>query len=297
VESTITIQQVADWARTFPSVVPTLGVAGLGAQPALTIAQNSLQVILGPSMNWKWNRLAVPQFYSGAYQQDYSSSITNLAWLESGVRILYRPSPPPEIFPVACVKDLPILGTQDYAHAVCTLPNSLAQAGTWAANTAYTNPAGLTSIPNCPINQIRDSNGNLQIITTYGTSGATQPVWSTTIGGTTVDGTVVWTMLDPNGITFRFDCQLPPNAMMWSYSLFYQAKPAKYTALSDVIGIPDELAYVFNEVFLAQCFRQSGDPRWPQQEQNAMLKIAEALGSADREPDWYGMTPDIMIIG
>jgi hypothetical protein len=38
-----------------------------------------------------------------------------------------------------------------------------------------------------------DTNGNVQTVTTAGTSGATQPVWSTTSGGTTTDGTVTWT--------------------------------------------------------------------------------------------------------
>ena len=41
---------------------------------------------------------------------------------------------------------------------------------------------------------IVDSNYNLQEVTTAGTSGATVPSWNTTIGGTTTDGTVTWTM-------------------------------------------------------------------------------------------------------
>jgi hypothetical protein len=50
----------------------------------------------------------------------------------------------------------------------------------WAANTAYTSA------------RILDSNGNVEIVGTAGTSGATTPAWSTTPGGTTVDGTVSW---------------------------------------------------------------------------------------------------------
>lgn len=41
---------------------------------------------------------------------------------------------------------------------------------------------------------IVDSNGNLQKVTTNGTSGATQPSWATNVGAVTTDGTVVWTM-------------------------------------------------------------------------------------------------------
>jgi hypothetical protein len=44
---------------------------------------------------------------------------------------------------------------------------------------------------------IVDSNGNTQRVTTAGTSGATAPAWSTTVGGTTADGagSLVWTCI------------------------------------------------------------------------------------------------------
>jgi hypothetical protein len=49
-------------------------------------------------------------------------------------------------------------------------------------------------------NQIIDSNGNLQQVTTPGTSGGTAPVWATSQGSTTADGaTLVWTMQAPSG--------------------------------------------------------------------------------------------------
>lgn len=40
----------------------------------------------------------------------------------------------------------------------------------------------------------KDSNGNMQTVTTGGTSSGSEPVWSTTVGGTTTDNTVIWTM-------------------------------------------------------------------------------------------------------
>ncbi len=44
---------------------------------------------------------------------------------------------------------------------------------------------------------IMDSLGNIQAVTTGGTSGATAPVWNPTSGKTTTDGTVTWTNLGP----------------------------------------------------------------------------------------------------
>lgn len=54
----------------------------------------------------------------------------------------------------------------------------------WAALTTYT------------LGQIRKpvAGGNyFYIVTTAGTSGISEPAWGTTVGGTTADGTVVWT--------------------------------------------------------------------------------------------------------
>jgi hypothetical protein len=62
--------------------------------------------------------------------------------------------------------------------------------GAWAASTAYT--AGQTAL---------DSNNNVQICSTAGTSGSAAPTWATGIGQTTADGaTLVWTLAGPSWV-------------------------------------------------------------------------------------------------
>jgi len=51
----------------------------------------------------------------------------------------------------------------------------------WVANHTYAVPS-----------QILDPNGNVEVVITAGTAGGTTPAWSTTVGGTTQDGTVTW---------------------------------------------------------------------------------------------------------
>ncbi len=53
----------------------------------------------------------------------------------------------------------------------------------WLANTYYA-PSFV---------QITDTNNNIQALTTSGTTGGSQPTWNVTTGGTTTDGSAVWT--------------------------------------------------------------------------------------------------------
>jgi hypothetical protein len=65
--------------------------------------------------------------------------------------------------------------------------NPASPTGTWAALHTY---LGTT-------NRILDSNGNVEISTTPGLSGALEPPWNATLGGTTNDGIVIWTNAGP----------------------------------------------------------------------------------------------------
>jgi hypothetical protein len=58
-----------------------------------------------------------------------------------------------------------------------------------AAAQAVWSAGHLYAVPN----RILDGNGNIEVATIAGTTGGTVPTWSTTPGGTTLDGTVTWT--------------------------------------------------------------------------------------------------------
>lgn len=80
------------------------------------------------------------------------------------------------------------------------------QAGTWAASTIF------FSDPGQGVAVILDSNGNLQWVSSGsgGTSGSSEPTWSTSVGTTTADGALTWTCLGPgapvstNSIQYAF---------------------------------------------------------------------------------------------
>lgn len=104
---------------------------------------------------------------------------------------------------------------------------------TWAAGTSYT-PALAYSIGNIvqPGFTLIDSNGNLQVLTTAGTSGGVQPTWASSYGTTTTDNTAVWTCygspLQTWGIVAPSTAPSPVNASLpnppdplWLANTFY----------------------------------------------------------------------------
>lgn len=99
----------------------------------------------------------------------------------------------------------------------------------WIANTFYS-----TSLA------VHDPNTNIQLLTTAGVTGAVQPVWNTVLGGTTADGTAVWTLVNIG------DARLPGTA---------------YALGALVEGDNASIAYFFKAVGAG--VSGGGTPSWP----------------------------------
>jgi hypothetical protein len=102
--------------------------------------------------------------------------------------------------------------------------------GAWQASHAYTLGA-----------LIGDANVNIQKVTTAGTSGAVEPAWNATVGGTTTDGTVTWTNQGPN---YGGDDFNNPQALV----SFFDCEPLRFTG---DFRIPFA-TYQENELILAE---------------------------------------------
>lgn len=76
-----------------------------------------------------------------------------------------------------------------YVGLLC-VPNGGSTPGVWAASTAYA--SGDYVIPTT-FDSISGQQGKIFKCTTAGTSGASQPTWPTSEGGTVTDGTITWT--------------------------------------------------------------------------------------------------------
>jgi len=84
--STVTLQTVTDWARTYTKLIPIIGVGGFANEPALSICNNVMQAFLSRPYAWPFNRktLATPVDTVNK-QQDYTlTGVADIGWIERG---------------------------------------------------------------------------------------------------------------------------------------------------------------------------------------------------------------------
>lgn len=292
--STIKISDIVTQIRAYPAVHPVLGTSP-GLEPALSIANDVIQKMLAQSLPWKFNRALVAPFLTVALQQDYITSVTDLAWLEQGWRIdINNTSTPQPVFSEETVRDLQQTWWQSIPFQMSWIPNSLAIYGTWQKNTSYPTGRGASSTPTSPVQQFIDANGNFLFVSINGTSGNVQPSLpaGSAAGTTVVDNTVTWTVADPNGVAMRLAPLPATSGLVWEIHPVYQKKPPIKTLLSQTISpIPDEFGYLFRQGFLAMCLIHAGNKEGRESFAMWQEDLTTALRSADRERDQICMYP------
>lgn len=323
--STVSLQNVIDDAFRFGDLKPVLQTGGSSMEPALTIANIVMAELCSRQYNWKWNSFLVTPFQTISWQNDYAvPGITTLGWLENGVVIDINSSQiPKRKFKLEVVKDLqPTSDSYGRPFQVCWLKNALLQYGTWGTglnvpntnytgqtnpgpNVVYTQPLGAATTPSNPITQIKDPNGNYQVLTTYGTCGGSAPSWpaaSASAGTTTNDGTCVWTVIDPYGQGFRLQMIPAQAGVVWQVLLRAQNIPVRFTSLAQFLDpLPDDFSQYFMQGFRAYCYQRSPEDKVRAKfdtEYKLWLKaLVDAQRQDDQEVDSWGAYPSTDFLG
>lgn len=306
--STYTVQMLVNYGRVFPWTTPVLSVPGFSGEPAISFADDIAKKIMAKANPWKWNDIPAPTFYTQPYQQDYPTSISQnyMGWLRNCtmIDINNASQEPPVQPPITCVQELLPTSSCGNPTKICWISNALAIKGTWPGpGVTYTNPLYILGggPGQNPLTAIKDANGNIQVITGYGVTGTGQPTWpgaGADAGVTTQDGSVVWTVQDPNGVAFRLDRLATFGSQVWQMVPVYQQKPPNITSLGQTFApIPDDLTYLIKQGFLAYCYSQIDSAKF--QEQYAIWEenIKIAMGASDREEQEFGFYPDAPIQG
>lgn len=342
--STIRLQAVVDDASTLGDVAPSLATGGLSQQPALSIANDVMQALIngGPNgrpYNWKFNRYNLPVFYTNSLQQDYFiPGLVNIGWLESAWAVnINQTSVPKQKLPLEIDKDVLVTYQQGtYQAKISWLPNNMLTVGTWGQvplgptsgnstgdttdagpgltgqqnpgpNVIYTNPVGSLVTPYNATTAIKDPNGNLWCLTTFGICGSTQPAWPSNptyptirnpnIQPTTVtDGSCVWTAINPFGQGIRLSPIPPQSGVVWAIQVVGQmVAPRFFNTQQNLNPLPDTMEWAFKQGFFTECYRRSPDPKvrakYPQERQLWLEALDNAVRQYDREPDDFGFYP------
>ena len=255
---TVTVQHLGNQLRANPEFYNVLGgAAGWAQEPLLTLSNEIMSRILAENMPWKWNRHLIPPFLTVSLQQDYCTQITDVGWLENGWLVDINNSTsnsngaPKPLRSLNVVRDMLWTSAQAVPFDVSFIPNYQASLGLWQASTAYSCGYGVSMTPKSPIQQFADVNGNILYIDStnlglniespgytgttlvppgvfpYGVSGSTQPAAppNATPGSMVQDGTVVWTVADPQGFALRVSPLPALNGLTWYVVVQYQSAP------------------------------------------------------------------------
>lgn len=312
--SSITLQSVVDTVRAMPDLSPQLSVGGMSQQPALSIANHVITDMVSPTMNWKWNRMLAPVFYTNSMQQDYAiPGLVKLGWIESAFLIdINNTAIPRPLWAMEAVRDLgPTSWMYGRVGQVCWLNNSLLLYGTWAPSATFAAILGTSANPGTPLTQIQDPNGNLWVLTNNltnsVTTGGSQPSWPASptfptpqnpsgVATTVNDGTAIWTAVNPSGQGFRVFPLPPVNGLYFEVHVIGQMRPPRFTVMSQTLEpIPDDYADHFEHGFVAHAYRFSKDPKIRAKFGDEFKlwtdSMAEAQRKAGREKEEAGFYP------
>ncbi len=337
--SSTTVGSIVGYAKTFPDLAAIIQTtaAGSSLQPALTIANDVMIEMLAPAFNWKYNRFLLPLLYTNSFQQDYALNVVNLGWLEHGFFVdINNTAYPLPVWPLEVVKDLERTSTQyGIPGQASWLPNDQLFYATWGAPNTTPNvnnsvgpnpqplqviatPLGVTASPSNPCLQVQDAFGQFWAVTTFGTTGASNPFAvkiaqtyptpnnPTAVATTVTDGTVVWTAINPKGQGIRCSPLPAQNGIVYQFNLVGQYRPfafsnGPFTSFDQTIEpVPDDFAKYFRDGFIAMAYAHSSDPKLRGKYQdmfnNWKNSMFDARKQGDRERDNNGFYPSTPIL-
>lgn len=347
-QSTYTLQSLYDDLIARGDMDPGWDVAGFTVRPIITIANKVFMDVVGGEgmFPFKWNQFNLPQFCWNSWQQDYAligqpgatpvdgdPSVTNLGWLEEGMAIdINNPSMPKPWSWVEVGRNMgratgAYISNSAFVQPICraiALQNANMYFGTWGAAITGTpswgnnpqaeqlisNPIGAANqtMPNNPILQIKDTNGNFLVVTTFGTTGSSPPAAAANAQPGTIvnDGSVNWTVVDPFGYGIRITPVPSQTGTVWQMNLIGQLKPPKFTAGTSLNNqtlapLTDDLYPHFIDGAAIECYRYSSNDktRAKYAEANAtwMRSIQNLRRGSDREKEQHTIKPARSILG
>ena len=334
--STMRLQDCLDYCQTFADLQSVIPASGYSQKKVFVTADSVMKKFLSSALKWNFNNRELPIGMTNSWQQDYATNLLDVGFVVRGRLLeINSTSLPRPIHDLEAVQGA-IETSNQYGRPgqICAIKNKLLQYATWGASGIGTanlsNPqpsqtintmVGVIVSPSNPLLQVVDGNGNFWILTTFGTTGSyggsapyfTQPPWPAypvfptsqapyTAPTTLVDGTCVWTAVNPEAWGFRLGCLPPQTGVPYQIFPMYQKIPPKFNSLSQFLDpIPDDHYPAFIEGMIAVFYQGVNDPKIRAKHQDAVSLWEKALKDSkmaqDRTRDQATVFPGTSIMG
>lgn len=323
--ATKTIQQTVNYCTTLAELMPLSGVGGYVNEPALTLANNTLQKLLAQPYAWKFNRVEPAVLVPRPYHQDMLWAGAS-AWTAEdggiGIQLASASGITQSSFTVTVttLEDHPFVtgrtvymtgnGVAAYNSTFTQGPTSSGWSGGW---TIASTPTART------FTFVHASSG----LGTSGASGITDFGWLESASFTDTRDTAstpyVFPMRAVRNIAPSSDAGVMKKVCAWNTStagvlkvrfypypglvpyavaLVYQAKAPLKTALTNTWSpFPDEYGFVYQQEFVAQAYDYIDSRKAPSAAVKAKEAAMLALGHDDSEDADESISPEEGLMG
>ena len=309
--STITIQNVINICSQYTELIPLVGVGGISNEPGLTIANETMAELIGEKHPWKFNRVEMAPLFTMRGRQDYKFAgaaafgtgdakgvgiglASSNAITESSFTVTVN-TLESHNFVIGDTFYMTGNTVAAYNSTFTQTPDSSTWSGGWTiastpTATSFTFLHASSGLANSGAPGINDF-GWLESATMIDQASTGTPQTTRNIEAVRSlqpssvlvrpGKLCVLKDLQTGVLQIRFDCAV---AERWQIQMVYQAKPPLKTALTGAVTgdwspFPDEYAYVYRQMFLAQAYRFASSPRSEVEYQKAQTNVAKALGS------------------
>lgn len=328
--STRTIQQTVNFASTHVELLPLVGVGGYSNEPAISIANDVLAEILSPPYNWKWNRKTMNLFVPQQNLQDLTfggavaftlASASQLGGVgialktASGITTTGFPGTvtvntnEPHNFAVG--DTVYLTGVADSVYN--STENITTSTSSWSGGYV------ITAVPTTKSFTFASISGQTL---TSGAPGISDFGWAefATMVNEQEDSSPRWvrylmsarelepcshiaipskiSLFDNQDTTLKVRLWELAGAAPWGITTVYQAKAPLLTSLSSTWSpIPDEYAWLTNEIFVAKAYQYLGKYNQEQVDQIVAAACLKAMGRDDAEGSAEYVVPESPLMG
>ena len=281
--------------------------SGYGDALAQELGNEVMADLICKRFNWKFNRGIASPIYTNSWQQDYPQPAQTagiIGWGEDcdivDINNTVIPKPLNWDGAISWVRQLTRTSIARWRPTkICWMYNADLSFGPWPGPNVVISPLVNTAPTTTnPILNYVDANGNLLILTTFGTTGASKPSApvNSAEGVTVADGSVVWSVVSPTSQGFRLDWLPSATGQTWQIIPYYQIDPPRFASGNSLLTpIPDSFSRNFFRGLEAACLMASPNPGDAKRGQQAKVDWLNAMDQmqkqGDRELNAYGLVP------